>query len=172
MPRSAMKLHPLSTDITKPERFTYPFCYEPHPLCLLAAEEVKQEIARIQPTEGKMFGVLVVEERRSKEGRREGENRFAFLAAYSGLLEGRNDWDYFVPPVFDAQQPDGYFKQKEREISRISRDPSNPRFSRYPRFSRDPRIARKSKEMSQELQLWLFQPLFSCLSQVEELLKK
>ena len=54
-------LHPLTTDITPPERFTYPFCYEPHPLCLLAAEEVKQEIERIQPSEGKMFGVLVVE---------------------------------------------------------------------------------------------------------------
>ena len=121
-----MRLHPLTTDITKPERFTYPFCYEPHPLCLLAAEEVKQEIARIQPTEGKMFGVLVVEGT--------GDRGLAFLAAYSGLLEGRNDWDYFVPPVFDAQQPDGYFKQKEREISAKGGD----------------------REMSQELQLWLF----------------
>ena len=58
-----MRLHPLTTDIVPPERFTYPFCYEPHPLCLLAAEEVKQEIARINPTEGKMFGVLVVKQR-------------------------------------------------------------------------------------------------------------
>ena len=65
-------LHPLNTDLQKPERFTYPFCYEPHPLCLLAVEEVKHEIERIQPTEGKMFGVLVVEG--------------GFLAAYSGLL--------------------------------------------------------------------------------------
>ena len=99
-------LHPLTTDIPKPERFTYPFCYEPHPLCLLAAEEVKQEIERIHPSEGKMFGVLVVED--------------GFLAAYSGLLEGRNDWPYFVPSVFDAQQPDGYFKIREREISLIT----------------------------------------------------
>ena len=28
-----MMLHPLHTDIPKPERFTYPFYYEPHPLC-------------------------------------------------------------------------------------------------------------------------------------------
>ena len=42
-------VHPLSTDIAPPKRFTYPFCYEPHPLCILAAEEVKREIARIQP---------------------------------------------------------------------------------------------------------------------------
>ncbi len=79
----------------------------------------------MQLTEGKMFGVLVVEG--------------GFLAAYSGLLEGRNDWDYFVPPVFDAQQSDGYFKQKEREISLTSRlSPLT------------------SKKMSQDLQLWLF----------------
>ena len=117
-------LHPLNTDIQKPVHFTDPFCYEPHPLCLLAAEEVKQEIARINPLEGKMFGVLVVE---SAEG-------LAFLAAYSGLLEGRNDWPYFVPPVYDAQQPDGYFKTREREIMQ----------------------SEAHKEMSQELQTWLF----------------
>ena len=124
-----MRLHPLHTDIAKPERFTWPFCYEPHPLCLLACDELKREIERISPTEGKMFGVLVVES----------EDGLGFLAAYSGLLEGRNDWEFFVPPVFDAQQPDGYFKQKEREISLASRLSSLT-----------------SKKMSQDLQLWLF----------------
>ena len=124
-----MRLHPLHTDMAKPERFTWPFCYEPHPLCLLACDELKREIERISPTEGKMFGVLVVES----------EDGLGFLAAYSGLLEGRNDWEFFVPPVFDAQQPDGYFKQKEREISLASHlSPLT------------------SKKMSQDLQLWLF----------------
>lgn len=118
------RFHPLHTTLSKPERFTWPFCYEPHPLCLLAAEEVKREIVRIAPTEGKMFGVLVVD---SDEG-------LGFLAAYSGLLEGRNDWEYFVPPVYDAQQPDGYFKTREREIMQ----------------------AEEHKQMSQELQIWLF----------------
>ena len=117
-------IHLLIADLPLPERFTYPFCYEPHPLCQIAAEEVKREIERIQPTEGKMFGVLVV---KAEEG-------LGFLAAYSGLLEGRNDWPYFVPPVFDAQQPDGHFKQTERAISAKGGD----------------------KQMSQELQLWLF----------------
>ena len=69
-------IHPLKTDLQKPEHFTDPFCYEPHPLCLLAAEEVKQEMTRIHPEEGKMVGVLVVE---SIDG-------LAFLAAYSGLF--------------------------------------------------------------------------------------
>ena len=93
----------------------------------MAVEEVKQEIERIHPTEGKMFGVLVAIQ---------GDGSLGFLAAYSGLLEGRNDWDYFVPPVYDAQQPDGYFKQKEREISEL--------------------INEESRKMSQDLQLWLF----------------
>ena len=117
-------IHTLHSSAEKPERFTYPFCYEPHPLCLAAAEEVKQKIATMPLTEGQMFGVLVVET----------AGGLAFLAAYSGLLEGRNDWPYFVPPVFDAQQPDGYFKTREREIM----------------------LSQDHKEMSQELQLWLF----------------
>ena len=99
-------LHSLNTDIQAPERFTYPF---------LAAKEVQAYIGshmeiREDADNGKMFGVLVVEH----------AGGMAYLAAYSGLLAGRNDWDYFVPPVYDAQQPDGHFKTTEREISLIS----------------------------------------------------
>ena len=123
-------LHPLESHLERPERFTYPFCYEPHPLCQLAAKEVQAYIAthpeiREDADQGKMFGVLVVEG--------------GFLAAYSGLLAGRNDWAYFVPPVYDAQQPDGYFKQQEQIISLTSHlSPLT------------------SKQLSQELQTWLF----------------
>ena len=124
------RVHPLNSPLPSPEKFTYPFSYKPNPLSLLAAEEAQREIARMTLTEGKMFGVMVVE---TSDGGR------GFLAAYSGLLEGRNDWPYFVPPVYDAQQPDGYFKQKEREISQLA--------------SEHPLQARK---MSQELQVWLF----------------
>ena len=130
-------LHPLHTDIRKPERFTYPFCYEPHPLCLLAAKEVQQELQRMALTEGKMFGVLVVA---SPAGGKLEEASLGFLAAYSGLLEGRNDWPYFVPPVFDAQQPDGHFKQEERLISAMQDDSQRE----------------ERRQLSQQLQLWLF----------------
>ena len=90
-----MVLHPLYTDIAKPERFTYPFCYEPHPLCLLAAKEVQAEIARVNPQEGKMFGVLVVEmddgRCKTEDGRCKTEDgrgkTLGFLAAYSGLWD-------------------------------------------------------------------------------------
>jgi tRNA pseudouridine32 synthase/23S rRNA pseudouridine746 synthase len=129
--------HPLYTDISAPERFTYPFCYEPHPLCRLAAQEVQQELKCMTLTEGKMFGVLVVERPVADD---DDGNRIGFLAAYSGLLEGRNDWPYFVPPVFDAQQPDGHFKQEERIISALRDDSQHD----------------ERRRRSQELQLWLF----------------
>ena len=129
-----MLIHPFSPQTLPPERFTYPFDYEPHPLCIQAAEVVKQEIQRINPSEGKMFGVLIV---------KQGEG-LAFLAAYSGLLEGRNDWDYFVPPVFDAQDPNGHFKQQERKISALNQNQSSATQSQH-------------RQLSQDLQLWLFQ---------------
>ena len=42
-----------------------------------------------------------------------------FLAAYSGLLANRNDWPFFVPPVFDLQKHDEYFQQEDAIISRM-----------------------------------------------------
>jgi tRNA pseudouridine32 synthase/23S rRNA pseudouridine746 synthase len=123
--------HPLHTDTKRPERFTFPFCYEPHPLCLLAAAEVQQVLESMTLSEGKMYGVLVVEAT---------DGTLGFLAAYSGLLEGRNDWTYFVPPVFDAQQPDGHFKQEERLISAM----------------REESQQEERRQRSQELQQWLF----------------
>ena len=115
-------LHALSTSIPSPRQFTYPFCYDVDPLAEAASLELQHYIADadLMSTEkgcGKMFGVLVVEYEDE-----EGALQRGFLAAYSGLLGGRNDWPYFVPPVFDAQQPDGHFKRTEREISAINRE--------------------------------------------------
>lgn len=103
-----------TTDTTQlPERFTYPFCYQPHPLCREAAEMVKHYLDmqyewKDELSKGKMFGVLIV---------RDAQNQIGFLAAYSGILAHRNDHAYFVPPVFDLLSPDGYFKQEESRIS-------------------------------------------------------
>lgn len=122
-------VHHLNTDIQPPHQFTFPFCYEPHPLCRLAAAEVEHHIVESgvwqgETSCGKMFGVLVVrEERRVKSEESDGsEGALGFIAAYSGLLAGRNDWAYFVPPVFDAQQSDGHFKVTERSISDINKE--------------------------------------------------
>ena len=115
-------LHTLNVSIPSPRQFTYPFCYEVDPLAEAASLELQRYIADadLMSAEkgcGKMFGVLVVEYEDE-----EGALQRGFLAAYSGLLGGRNDWQYFVPPVFDAQQPDGHFKRTEREISAINRE--------------------------------------------------
>lgn len=115
-------LHALSTSLPSPRQFTYPFCYDVDPLAEAAAQELQRYIAAtgLMSAEkgcGKMFGVLVVEYEDETGALQRG-----FLAAYSGLLGGRNDWQYFVPPVFDAQQPDGHFKRTEREISAINRE--------------------------------------------------
>ena len=115
-------LHALSTSIPSPRQFTYPFCYDVDPLAEAASLELQRYIADadLMSTEkgcGKMFGVLVVEYEDES-----GVLQRGFLAAYSGLLGGRNDWPYFVPPVFDAQQPDGHFKRTEREISAINHE--------------------------------------------------
>ena len=115
-------LHTLNVSIPSPRQFTYPFCYEVDPLAEAASLELQRYIADadLMSTEkgcGKMFGVLVVEYEDESGALQRG-----FLAAYSGLLGGRNDWPYFVPPVFDAKQPDGHFKRTEREISAINRE--------------------------------------------------
>ena len=112
-----MEFHPLHTTIPRPQQMNNPLDYEPHPLCLLAADEVRAYLKQ-QPqwadevANGKMFGVLVCEDKQGQLG---------FLAAYSGQIGGREDWPWFVPAVFDYLQPDGFFKQEEARISDINR---------------------------------------------------
>lgn len=78
----------------------------PHPLSLLAAQELQQHLQKQTDWEhnfglsdqlnsnivGKMFGVLVV---------KNAQNEIGYLSAFSGKLAGRNHHPKFVPPVFD-----------------------------------------------------------------------
>ena len=114
--------HPLQTEIGKPEQFNNPFCYEPHPLCVMAAEEVHRYITenaeiKEDADKGKMFGVLVVEAPHRKR-----DQTVGFLAAYSGLLAGKNSWSWFVPPVYNAQKRFGYFKRNESRLTKMNRE--------------------------------------------------
>ena len=106
-----------------PEKFTYPFHYTPHPLCVLAAEEVKEYIAsrkewQEELASGKMFGVLIVQTDNGITNNE--ENQIGYLAAFSGNLAGKNLHPYFVPPVYDLLQPEGFFKIEEEQISAIN----------------------------------------------------
>jgi tRNA pseudouridine32 synthase/23S rRNA pseudouridine746 synthase len=113
-------LHRFHCDISAialPQQFTWPFHYTPHPLCRMAADEVQAYLRsrgewQDEIAAGKMFGVLVVQERSGEVG---------FLAAFSGNLAGRNDHEYFVPAVYDMLQPDDFFRREESEISAINR---------------------------------------------------
>lgn len=103
-------------DIPLPEKFTYPFHYTPHPLCVRAATEVQQYLSAQSQWEeelqqGKMFGVLIV---RTQTG------DTAYLTAFSGILAGSNVHPFFVPPVYDLLQPQGFFKVEEENISAIN----------------------------------------------------
>ena len=108
----------LHTTILPPSRMNNPLNYTPHPLCVMAAEEVRRMVREnaVMSSEtrksGKMFGVLVVETPDGNTG---------YLAAYSGQIAGRSNWDGFVPAVFDYLQDGGYFKTCEAEITAINK---------------------------------------------------
>lgn len=145
-------LHPLPSSLDKvlrPRRFTYPYHYTPHPLCVAAADEVRAYLCS-QPhlfeaaQEGKMFGVLITEQ--------------GFLAAYSGELAGDNKWSWFVPPVYDLLHPESYFQEEERNISRINatihKQQANPQGADTAEVSA---LKAERKARSQALQQWLFE---------------
>ena len=171
-------LHPLSCPgIEPPRQLNNPFSYEPHPLCLAAAEELKRVVRAdaallAAAEEGEMFGVLVVKQASDDAAPTAGSASSAdavnpnrpplyFLAAYAGLLAGRNDHPWFVPPVFDAQQPDGRFKTEEARISRLNAEisaledklRSNP--DEAVRAAIDD-LRRRRKEQSNNLLNWLY----------------
>ena len=115
------KFHLLGNDaalLELPRQFTCPFCYEPHPLALMAVEQVQRYVASRadwsdEMGAGKMLGVLVVQD---------GEGRLGYLAAFSGNLAGKVHHDYFVPPVYDLLNPQGEFKQGEAQITAINHE--------------------------------------------------
>lgn len=100
-----------------PECFTYPFYYEPHPLCVKAAEELQMHIEEQTiwehdfDTTGKMFGVLLVKNQKNEVG---------FLAAFSGKLAGVNHLPLFAPPVYDMLNEKGFYKKGEITLNELN----------------------------------------------------
>ena len=112
--------------IALPERFTFPFYYEPNELSEIAAKQLQEYIAvqnwdhnfGLHPEQegmviGKMFGVLVVQ---SADG------ELGYLAAFSGKLAGENHHPLFVPPVFDMLPKDSFFRLEEKELNRLNEE--------------------------------------------------
>ena len=149
-------IHPFTQDISNipcPTQFTYPFHYTPHPLCMLAAQEVQTYLQsrtdwHCELQQGKMFGVLVV---RTPEG------TTGWLAAFSGNLAGSNHHEYFVPPVYDLLDPNGYFKQEEARISSLNVILNEVMDLEDTNENKINQLKEERKARSIALQQWIFQ---------------
>jgi tRNA pseudouridine32 synthase/23S rRNA pseudouridine746 synthase len=113
--------------ITLPEKFTFPFYYQPQPLAVKAVEQLQQQLAILPQwleetvlnasvkskkiNTGKMFGVLVVQNNQQELG---------FLSAYSGQLEDNTADINFVPAVSNMQLQDAAFLAENRIINNIN----------------------------------------------------
>ncbi|WP_089139406.1 RluA family pseudouridine synthase [Vibrio rumoiensis] len=111
------------SDIDLPAKFTFPFCYEPHPLSQIAAKQLQQHLqsqtdwqhdfgfSDNSKAAGKMFGVLVV---------KNAQGQLGFLSAFSGKLADQNHLPYFVPPVFDMLTEGSFFLEGTAPINAIN----------------------------------------------------
>ncbi|MDW3209904.1 MAG: pseudouridine synthase [Reichenbachiella sp.] len=111
--------------ISLPAQFTYPFFYEPHPLCKLAAKQLQESLKSQTNWQhdfgidhwvdgvniGKMFGVLLVQNEAGEIG---------FLSAFSGKLADEHHLPGFVPPVVDYLAVDSYYRKGEKEIEEVN----------------------------------------------------
>jgi tRNA pseudouridine32 synthase / 23S rRNA pseudouridine746 synthase len=111
--------------ISLPEKFTFPFYYEPHELSSIAATELQSYLETQTNFEhnfglrenqeglviGKMFGVLVCKNQ---------EGELGYLWAFSGKLAGVNQLNYFVPTIFDMLQENGFFRKEEEVLNAIN----------------------------------------------------
>lgn len=128
-------------DLVLPEKFTFPFYYDPHPIAIKAAKELQDHIQTQTDWShnfglpendltlqdgipiGKMFGVLVVKNAQGKVG---------YLSAFSGKLAESNHHKGFVPPVYDMLVAGDFFQKGGDEIISINQQieilENEPRF--------------------------------------------
>lgn len=107
-----------------PHKMDFPFYYDPHPLAVIAAQQLQKKLevndfkhnfglGQVErgTAIGKMFGVLVVQDHTGKIG---------YLSAFSGKLGNQNHHPGFVPPVFDILEEQGFFKLGEKELNELN----------------------------------------------------
>ena len=110
--------------IQVPDKFTFPFYYEPHPLTIVASKELQEYLekqtdfehefglkgAKLKNAIGKMFGILVVKKT---------DNSLGYLAAYSGKLADNSFPHKFVPPIFNMRSEGSFYLEGEKKIEKI-----------------------------------------------------
>jgi len=110
--------------IQVPDKFTFPFYYEPHPLAVVATRELQEYLenqtdfehefglkrVKLKNAIGKMFGILVV---------KKNDNSLGYLAAYSGKLADNSFPDKFVPPIYNMRSEESFYLEGEKKIEKI-----------------------------------------------------
>ena len=102
-----------------PNKFTYPFCYQPHQLALTASHELQEKLTKLHPLEtklkGRMYGVLVV------------KNAIGELG-YLSALSGNNNIEQlvdnidsnFVPAIFELNEEEQYYQSRSAYINQLN----------------------------------------------------
>ena len=110
--------------ISIPEKFTFPFYYEPHELAKIATKELQTYLEKQtdfvhnfglyndknNDSIGKMFGVLVV---------KKADNTLGYIAAFSGKLADKSLPKIFVPPIFNMRTEGSFYIRGEKKIEEI-----------------------------------------------------
>ena len=115
------------SNINLPEKFTFPFYYEPDDLAKIAVRELQEYLENqkdfqhdfgLQDSKnstaiGKMFGVLVVQNKFDEIG---------YLTAFSGKLGDNSLPEKFVPPVFNMRAEGSFYVKGETELDKINQE--------------------------------------------------
>ncbi|MBR9921039.1 MAG: RluA family pseudouridine synthase [Bacteroidetes bacterium] len=137
MSRHLQQFNKKISEIKLPEKFTFPFYYEPHALTEIATQELQQYLETQSDFShnfglkdgqsgkpiGKMFGVLVVQKPNKELG---------YLAAFSGKLADKSLPNKFVPPVYNVHAKDSFFAKGEKELNAINKQIAD--LEDHPRF--------------------------------------
>lgn len=108
-----------------------PYYYHPQLAARQVADDVLSAIGHHPQwdalfRQGKMLGILLVEPPVSVShslAHVHYYNNIAYLVAYSGVVNGLDDpKHFFVPPIYDLQNPDDFYLQKDREITAINQE--------------------------------------------------
>lgn len=122
-----------STDVSSinlPNKFDYPHNYIPHKLATKATKELQEYLKNqtdfnhnfgidnpnSENALGKMFGILIVKNTNDEIG---------YLAAFSGKIGDNTQYKYFVPPVYDVLDKNGFYLATEEQLNQINQELSN-----------------------------------------------
>lgn len=156
---------PLDQSLRKsliPAILNSPFAANPPEICKIAAADLSQYLIKEQenwpqnfgldsadsrPVKGKMFGVLVVENKNGQLG---------YLATFSGKFPGINHPEIFVPSLFDVSHHNEYVSAGMIGLTKMSKDIKTLEAGNKQDTVQAEKLREERKSKSQNLQDYLF----------------